>query len=94
MYELIEPLTGPSIYHDLLALHGEGLHHIAYDCPQGLFPTLEFFQNNGVEPSMEGFWGEIHFMYFGTGSKLGICVEIWEMPKNYVLPDSARVYSL
>lgn len=28
-YELIEPLTGPSLYHDFLKLHGEALHHIA-----------------------------------------------------------------
>src|SRR5688572_5272981 len=28
--ELIQPLAGPSIYHDWMAEHGEGLHHVAY----------------------------------------------------------------
>ncbi|XGV94782.1 MAG: hypothetical protein ACAF41_18795 [Leptolyngbya sp. BL-A-14] len=83
--------TVSSIYHDFLNAHGEGLQHIAYECPQGLEATLKFFQNNGVDPSMEGVWGEVHFMYFAAESKLGTCVEIWEIPKNYVLPDSARV---
>ncbi len=91
MYELIEPLTGPSLYHDFLATQGEGLHHIAYDCPQGLAATRQCFQNDGIEPSMTGFWGEVHFMYFATESKLGACVEVWEMPDNYVLPESARI---
>lgn len=94
MYELIEPLTGPSIYHDFLATQGEGLHHIAYECPEGLEATLKFFQNDGIEPSMEGFWGEIHFMYLATENKLGTCVEVWEMPDNYVLPEAARIDSL
>lgn len=91
MYELIEPLTGPSIYHDFLNAHGEGLHHLAYECPQGLETPLKFFQNDGIEPTMEGFWGNIHFVYFAAENKLGTYIEIWEMPENYVLPESARV---
>ena len=31
--ELIQPVRGPSIYHDWMAEHGEGLHHLAYPVP-------------------------------------------------------------
>ena len=29
-YELIEPLEGPTTYHEFLAQRGEGLHHLGY----------------------------------------------------------------
>ena len=29
-YEVIEPLTGPSIHADWLEEHGEGFHHVGY----------------------------------------------------------------
>jgi hypothetical protein len=31
--ELIQPLQGPSIYHEYLAEHGCGLHHMAFKVP-------------------------------------------------------------
>jgi hypothetical protein len=30
MYELIEPVEGPTSYHEFLDEHGEGLHHLGY----------------------------------------------------------------
>src|SRR3712207_6629593 len=30
MWELVQPLRGPTIYDEFLATHGEGIHHIAY----------------------------------------------------------------
>ena len=29
--ELIEPVTGPTVYHDFLKEKGEGLHHVGFD---------------------------------------------------------------
>ena len=32
MWEIVQPLTGPSLYEDFLEQHGEGVHHVAVDC--------------------------------------------------------------
>ena len=32
LWEVIQPLEGPSIYQDFLAAHGEGVHHVAFGC--------------------------------------------------------------
>lgn len=31
--ELVQPLTGPSIYDEFLEEHGEGLHHVGVEVP-------------------------------------------------------------
>src|SRR6516162_9748962 len=53
--------------------------------------TLRTFRARGVEPSMEGKWGEIRFAYLATKDTLGVCIEVWEMPNNYTLPRAARI---
>jgi len=86
-YELIEPLTGPSIYKDFLNSHGEGLQHLGYERIASFDDTLKAFQEKGVKPVMQGQWGEIRFAYLNTNDRLGTCIEFWEMPEGYVLPE-------
>jgi len=90
-YELIEPLAGPSVYHDFLSVRGEGLHHIGCERTRSLRDTIAAFGAAGVAVCMSGRWGEIDFAYLAAEEKLGICVEVWDVPADYRLPEEARV---
>jgi methylmalonyl-CoA/ethylmalonyl-CoA epimerase len=90
-YELIEPLTGPSIYHDFLELHGEGLHHIACDYTGSFDEAISQFSQLDVVPVMQGHWGEIRFAYMDTEKKIGTCVEIWDIPNDYKFPIPEKI---
>jgi methylmalonyl-CoA/ethylmalonyl-CoA epimerase len=89
-YELIEPLAGPSIYHDFLFERGEGLHHIGCERTRSLDETVAAFRRAGVEVCMSGRWGKIDFAYLAAEEKLGVCVEVWDVPADYELPEEAR----
>ncbi len=90
-YELIEPLAGPSVYHDFLSERGEGLHHIGCERTRGLEDTIAAFRRAGVDVCMSGRWGEINFAYLAAEEKLGVCVEVWDAPAGYRLPEEARI---
>lgn len=90
-YELIEPLTGPSIYQDFLKLHGEGLHHIACEYSGAFDDAVSQFSQSGMPPVMQGIWGEIRFAYLDTEKTVGTCIEIWDIPSNYKFPAPEKI---
>lgn len=88
--ELIQPLTGPSIYHDWMDIHGEGLHHVAY-----VVNSIEV----GIDEMSRRGYGVIQygagygadddgaFAYFGTEADLGLVVELRMLPTRRRPPD-------
>lgn len=88
--ELLQPLTGPSIYHEWLEGHGEGLHHVAVRVPsldlavdqmaESGFPCLQSGSGYGVR-------GDGGFAYFDTVGVLGVIVEAIEVPAVRVEPE-------
>jgi methylmalonyl-CoA/ethylmalonyl-CoA epimerase len=78
VFELLQPLEGPSIYKEWLEERGEGLHHVA--CMR---PTHEeaddlrgHFSDLGAEVLMGGRIGEtIQFYYLDTEPLLKVIVE-------------------
>jgi len=81
--ELIELLDGPSIYHEWVAEHGYGLHHVGYfvqsiaevtAAPE--FADLEMIQS-GYGFGADGDGG---FAYFDTTDQLGVAFELIELP--------------
>lgn len=55
MWELIQPLDGPSIYKEFLDAHGEGMHHVLVEHEKETFEeALEAFGRRGCPPLMEG----------------------------------------
>ena len=90
-YELIEPLTGPSIYQDFLELHGEGLHHIACEYSGTFDNAVSQFSQAGMLPVMQGVWGGIRFAYLDTEKTVGTCIEIWDIPNNYKFPAPEKI---
>ena len=81
MWELIEPVDGPSIYKEFLDHHGEGIHHLLVH-PHGLdFDTaLERFSERGCPPLMEGRLGDIRFAYVESEEPLKTTLEIVHRP--------------
>jgi len=68
-FELIQPVSGPSIYQEFLDTHGEGIQHIA--CMQHSFgdstAMKEHWARRGAKVLMGGRIGEsIEFYYLDT----------------------------
>jgi hypothetical protein len=95
-FELLQPLTGPSIYKDWLDEHGEGLHHVAvmlHDFEEST-ALKERFAEEDMPILMSGRFGEtIEFFYVDTEPSLKLIIESGsghaiEQAPDYVYPAS------
>ena len=74
-YEIMQPVSGRSIYDEHLEKKGEGLHHIKFyykDCAA----ALKTYKANGVEVIQSGKIDEDEFYYLDTEKVLGYTAEI------------------
>ncbi|WP_051580512.1 VOC family protein [Pseudonocardia acaciae] len=90
-YELIEPLEGPSIYKEFLAAHGEGIHHILCDAPDGSAALNQRLTGAGMAISMGGSVGaNLEYQYLEAEGVLGgVVIETYSgdvEPPTYVWP--------
>ncbi len=80
-FEWIQPLKGPSTYHDHIRRTGEGFHHIAFNVDD-MDKAIEEWKGFGYSVSMSGAWGEKdkpgsgRFAYIDTSRDGGIEVEL------------------
>ena len=77
-FELIQPVSGPSIYQEFLDAHGEGVQHIA--CMKHTFEestqVRDHWRDNGAEVLMSGRIGDtIEFYYLDTSPMLKFVLE-------------------
>lgn len=94
-WEVIEPLKGPSIYHEFLEQHGEGLHHVGVLLTAlGMdWPTCDrTFKERGMSRLMEGRWGEVRFCYYDTEGPLHTTFEIIDRPQGWQRPEPEEWY--
>jgi methylmalonyl-CoA/ethylmalonyl-CoA epimerase len=88
--ELIEPLRGPSIYHEWLAEHGEGLHHLGIYVPS-FDEGLAAMAKDGYEPVQlgrgYGAGGDGGYAYFDLRPVLGVYLELIEVPRERIPPE-------
>lgn len=73
--ELMQPLTGRSIYDEHLEKKGEGLHHLKLFFPD-CHAALERFRAQGIPVIQSGKIDEDEFYYLDTEEKLGYIVEV------------------
>jgi methylmalonyl-CoA/ethylmalonyl-CoA epimerase len=88
--ELIQPLEGPSLYHEFLAEGGSGLHHLAFRVndlaaatdamERAGFPLLQAGSGFGAD-------GSGGFAYYDTVAALGYIAEAVEPPRVRREPD-------
>jgi hypothetical protein len=88
--ELIQPLSGDSVYADFIKEHGYGVHHFGLlvdDMPT----ALELAQAAGYEMVMDGSGfgldGDGHYAYLNTEEKLGVTLELIQRPEGRHPPE-------
>lgn len=88
--ELLQPLEGPSIYHEWLEAHDEGLHHLGVfvDSIEEAVASMAR-AGYGVLQSGAGYGldGDGGFAYFDTECDLGVVVEAIEVPQRRREPE-------
>jgi hypothetical protein len=93
-FELIQPVSGPSIYQEFLDTHGEGVQHIA--CMKHTISESDalkkHWRDRGAEVLMGGRIGEtIEFYYLDTGPLVKFVLESGsghaiDLEPTYVFP--------
>lgn len=96
VWELMEPLWGPTIFADFLAAHGEGIHHVAYDCNNIPFEErMAEFERRGFRLVQSGSWlGTNHFAFFDTEDATGTCFETYAFPQDWEYPEPEEWFPL
>lgn len=89
--ELIQPLSGDTIYVEHLDRKGEGLHHVGVFVPSFDEAVAEARrQGFSVLQSGRGFgrFGDGGYAYLDTEASLGMILELIEVPRERVPPES------
>lgn len=86
--ELIQPLTGESMYKDFIAKHGEGLQHVQYlaNTIDEAKKHVQLFANMGPPLLMDGYFGDGYWAYIDTVSALKCVWEVVKMPSSISAP--------
>lgn len=90
-WELIEPLTGPSIYKEFLEQKGEGLHHIAC-ATEDYDQTVTTLKKHGIGILMGGSTPVDSYAYMDTEKALGAIIEIYKRPAEFKMIAPEAVY--
>ena len=94
MWEIIQPLSGPSIYEEFLDKHGEGIHHVAVNCNDQDWETrVAEFEKHGYKIVQSGYWlGKVPFAYLEMEDDTAIAFEIFIMPEDFEMPEPDEWY--
>ncbi|MFB3920170.1 MAG: VOC family protein [Terriglobia bacterium] len=85
-FEWIQPLVGPSVYHEALKKHGEGFHHLAFSV-KDMDEAVKALETKGAPTSQSGGWdtptSKGRFSYQDTEPCGGVTIELlWDQPQN------------
>jgi catechol 2,3-dioxygenase-like lactoylglutathione lyase family enzyme len=85
-FEWIQPLVGPSVYHEYQKARGEGLHHLAFNV-RDMDEAIAHFRAKGVSVSQSGAWdsngSKGRFAYLDTDAHGGVTIELlWNQPRK------------
>lgn len=70
--ELIQPLSGPSLYMEFLSIHGNGIHHLSLGFVDDADAMVDTMRKEGYDVEMQGIvGGDTEFIYLSTQKKLG-----------------------
>ena len=82
---------------DYLAKHGEGIHHVAFDCDHvPVEKRKEDFEKRGFQLAQEGIWhgkkGTCHFTFYDTEGATSTCFESYDFSPDWEDPEDAVWY--
>ena len=88
--ELIEPIDGPSLYHEFLERGGRGLHHLGF-WVDSVADAVHQMEDAGYACIQAGFGygldGDGGYAYFDTEADFEVILEAIEVPKRRREPD-------
>ncbi len=73
--ELIQVITGPTIYHDFLKEKGEGMHHLGFDV-RDIDETIALCKKTGLRVIQSGQGSTSRFAYLDTVKVGGVIFEL------------------
>jgi hypothetical protein len=78
--ELIQPVTGPSIWADFLRDHGEGIHHLRFNLDE-LDPVQAYLAEKGIPSAQHGsgIRPGTTWMNFASEDKVGFVIEVMKV---------------
>lgn len=90
--EIMQPLSGASIFQEWLERHGEGIHHVAFDLDGRPWQDrLTDFAIRGFSVRQSGRFADKNaFAFFGTESATGATFETYDIPAGFVWPEPER----
>ncbi len=88
MWEVIEPIAGPSIYTEFLDRHGEGVQHLTFNCAGTPYEErVQSFVQRGYQVIQSDIYlGKLRFHYFATEDDARTVFEIFSLPRGSALP--------
>ncbi|MDQ3714757.1 MAG: VOC family protein [Actinomycetota bacterium] len=93
-WEIMQPLSGRTIMREFLDSHGEGIHHLAFDC-DGLpwEQRVSQFAVRGFAQTQSGRWRDQNaFSFFDTEAATTTCFETYHFPDDFTLPEPDAWY--
>lgn len=93
-FEIMQPLHGPSVIRDFLDAHGEGVHHLAFDCAGVSWQQrLDTFADRAFPCLQSGrFAGGNSFAFFDTEAATGTTFETYAFPEHFTWPEPQEWY--
>lgn len=93
-FEIMQPLSGRTVIREFLDQHGEGIHHIAFDCNNAPWEQrLKMFADRGFTPTQSGRWlDQNSFSFFDTEAATTTCFETYHFPDDFIYPEPDRWY--
>jgi len=81
--EIIQPITGPTIYHDFLQEKGEGIHHLGFDV-KDIEKKLTLCKEMGIKIIQGGEGATSRFEYLDTKAIGGVTFELIQREKRRI----------
>ena len=93
-FEIMQPLSGRTVMRDFLDRHGEGVHHLAFDCDGAPWDQrLEMFTGRGFAQTQSGRWlDQNSFSFFDTEAATTTCFETYHFPEGFAFPEPEAWY--
>jgi len=88
-WEIMQPLRGPTIFQEFLDRHGEGIHHVAFDCAEQPWEDrLASFTKRGFPPIQSGrFADQNPFVFFDTEDGTTTTFETYRFGEQFRWPE-------
>lgn len=89
VWEIMQPLEGPTIFAEFLEGHGEGIHHMAFDCSGMPWEQrMAEFEARGFECVQSGRWMDQNsYAFFATQGAASTVFETYFFPPDFVFPE-------